>query len=55
MRWGWMMPGATAAWVAPDPKRPTELRIDRPFLFLIRDTASGRPLFLGQVTDPQAH
>ncbi|MFI6845515.1 serpin family protein [Kitasatospora sp. NBC_00085] len=36
------------------PKRPVELHIDRPFLFLIRDTATGRPLFLGQVTDPQA-
>ncbi|AUY51304.1 serpin family protein [Streptomyces sp. CB01881] len=36
------------------PKQPAELHIDRPFLFLIRDTATGRPLFLGQVTDPQA-
>ncbi|WP_157537415.1 serpin family protein [Kitasatospora azatica] len=29
-----------------------QLHIDRPFLFLIRDTQSGQPLFLGQVTDP---
>ncbi|MFD0272425.1 serpin family protein [Kitasatospora sp. NPDC127111] len=36
------------------PKRPVQLHIDRPFLFLIRDTGTGRPLFLGQVTDPQA-
>ncbi|WP_327677922.1 serpin family protein [Kitasatospora sp. NBC_00458] len=36
------------------PKDPVQLHIDRPFLFLIRDTATGRPLFLGQVTDPQA-
>ncbi|MEU1419260.1 serpin family protein [Kitasatospora sp. NPDC005751] len=36
------------------PKRAEELHIDRPFLFLIRDTTTGRPLFLGQVTDPQA-
>ncbi|MBD0694258.1 serpin family protein [Streptomyces sp. CBMA123] len=39
---------------APSPRQPAELHIDRPFLFLIRDTATGRPLFLGQVTDPQA-
>ncbi|PYC74469.1 serpin family protein [Streptomyces tateyamensis] len=32
----------------------TELHIDRPFLFLIRDTGTGLPLFLGQVTDPAA-
>ncbi|WP_406199578.1 serpin family protein [Kitasatospora sp. NBC_01560] len=36
------------------PKRPVELHVDRPFLFLVRDTGTGRPLFLGQVTDPQA-
>ncbi|MGV9265363.1 serpin family protein [Kitasatospora sp. NPDC003701] len=36
------------------PQKAVELHIDRPFLFLIRDTTSGRPLFLGQVTDPQA-
>ncbi|MET8697619.1 serpin family protein [Kitasatospora sp. NPDC004723] len=39
---------------APVPINPVELHIDRPFLFLIRDTADGRPLFLGQVTDPSA-
>ncbi|WP_380278727.1 serpin family protein [Kitasatospora purpeofusca] len=39
---------------APAPANPVELHIDRPFLFLIRDTATGRPLFLGQVTDPAA-
>ncbi|MGA5823269.1 serpin family protein [Kitasatospora sp. NPDC094028] len=43
--------GAAAA---PAPSKPVELHIDRPFLFLVRDTAGGRPLFLGQVTDPQA-
>ncbi|MFD5917398.1 serpin family protein [Kitasatospora sp. NPDC058201] len=42
------------AMAAPMPKDPVQLHIDRPFLFLIRDTATGRPLFLGQVTDPQA-
>ncbi|MGW2373973.1 MULTISPECIES: serpin family protein [Kitasatospora] len=39
---------------APAPRQAAQLHIDRPFLFLIRDTSTGRPLFLGQVTDPQA-
>ncbi|MFJ7245947.1 serpin family protein [Kitasatospora sp. NPDC098652] len=39
---------------APAPRQAAELHIDRPFLFLVRDTSNGRPLFLGQVTDPQA-
>jgi serpin B len=34
------------------PPHVAQLHIDRPFLFLIRDTATGQPLFLGQVTDP---
>jgi serpin B len=29
-----------------------ELDIDRPFLFVIHDTANGTPLFIGRVTDP---
>ncbi|MFG3056462.1 serpin family protein [Kitasatospora sp. NPDC048239] len=44
--------GMTAAG-APAPQQMVQLHIDRPFLFLIRDTATGCPLFLGQVTDPQ--
>ncbi|MFE4974961.1 serpin family protein [Kitasatospora sp. NPDC056651] len=39
---------------APNADRPVQLYVDRPFLFLIRDTQGGAPLFLGQVTDPRA-
>ncbi|WP_051830203.1 MULTISPECIES: serpin family protein [Streptomyces] len=39
---------------APAPSRTVQLHIDRPFLFLVRDASGGRPLFLGQVADPQA-
>ncbi|MEU4113085.1 serpin family protein [Kitasatospora sp. NPDC028055] len=47
--------GAVAGVAAvPAPRQAAELHIDRPFLFLVRDTSNGRPLFLGQVTDPQA-
>ena len=31
-----------------------ELRVDRPFLFALRDRATGAVLFLGRVTDPTA-
>lgn len=35
------------------PAPPIEVRVDRPFLFLIQHRASGAGLFLGRVTDPQ--
>jgi serpin B len=31
---------------------PEELVLDRPFLFVIHDTAHGAPLFVGRVADP---
>lgn len=42
-----------ALWAVPmDEPQPITVRIDRPFLFAIRDNESGANLFLGQVHDP---
>ncbi len=44
---------ATGPVSAPQPEEePVELAIDRPFLFLIRDTRTGTILFLGRVMNP---
>ena len=34
------------------PAEPVTMRVDRPFLFALRDVPTGTILFLGQVTDP---
>lgn len=36
------------------PVDPIMLTVDRPFLFVIHDTATGTPMFIGRVTDPTA-
>ncbi len=35
------------------PPPPVEVRVDRPFLFAIRERASGTVLFLGRINDPR--
>jgi serpin B len=35
-------------------QRPTELTIDRPFIFLIRDRETGAVVFMGRVVDPRS-
>jgi serpin B len=32
---------------------PVQMQVDRPFVFLLRDLASGQVLFLGRLTDPR--
>jgi len=36
------------------PPPPVEVRIDRPFLFVIRHRETGTLLFVGRVVDPTA-
>jgi serpin B len=38
----------------PEPNPAVELHVDRPFVYLVRDTASGAVLFMGTVNDPSS-
>ncbi|MBN1202546.1 MAG: serpin family protein [Anaerolineae bacterium] len=45
---------AMKAGAAPSPEEPVEFRVDRPFIYLITDEATGAILFVGRVLDPTA-
>ena len=45
---------AVVASLTSAPQRQVELKIDRPFLFLIQDDETGAILFMGRVADPRA-
>jgi serpin B len=36
-----------------DPERPVDFRVNRPFVFIIRDQLTGSVLFIGRVIDPR--
>jgi serpin B len=42
----------TGGCTGPEPAETTELRLDRPFLFAVRDIETGAILFMGRVVDP---
>lgn len=49
---GTIAAAATAVMLTKSISVPQEVVIDRPFVFLIRDVATGAPLFLGRVLNP---
>ena len=42
----------TGGCTGPDPAKVITFRVDRPFLFVLRDVATGAVLFMGRVIDP---
>jgi serpin B len=42
----------TGGCTGPGPAKVITFRLDRPFLFVLRDVETGAVLFMGQVTDP---
>jgi serine protease inhibitor len=37
------------------PETPKEFKVDRPFLFIIRDARTGLIYFIGRVSNPISH
>ena len=52
--WTCFLATAVVAKLTSAPAKPVEVKVDRPFLFLIRDLETGAVLFLGRVVDPSA-
>jgi serpin B len=53
---GTVAAGATGGIMAPTSAEVVvPVRVDKPFLFVVRDTSTGAIVFLGRVTDPRAH
>jgi serpin B len=44
--------GDTTGGCGDEPRKVITLRLDRPFLFVLRDVETGAALFMGRVVDP---